>query len=78
MGVNLAALVRYYVREKRKRLTNLLPPLFGFTICLVLWLSLSRTAQIVGAVWMLAGIAYGAWKTRGFQGELVNFELPPE
>jgi len=78
MGVNLAALVRYYVREKRKRLTNLLPPLFGFAICLVLWLSLSRTAQIAGAAWMLAGIAYGAWKTRGFRGELVNFELPPE
>jgi len=27
---------------------------------------------------MLAGIAYGAWKTRGFQGNLVNFDLPPE
>ncbi len=78
MGVNLAALVRYYVREKRKRLTNLLPPLFGFIICLVLWLSLSRTAQLAGAAWMLAGIAYGAWKTRGFRGELVNFEVPAE
>ncbi len=78
MGVNLAALVRYYVREKRKRLTNLLPPLFGFMICLVLWLSLSRTAQLAGAAWMLAGIAYGAWKTRGFRGELVNFEVPAE
>jgi putrescine importer len=78
MGVNLAALMRYFVREKRKRLTNLLPPAFGFTICLVLWLSLGRTAQIAGAAWMLAGIAFGAWKTRGFRSELVNFELPPE
>ncbi|MGE5567467.1 MAG: APC family permease [Rhodospirillales bacterium] len=78
MGVNVAALVRYYVREKQKRLTNLLPPLFGFAICLTLWLSLSWKAQLAGAAWMLAGIGYGAWKTRGFKGELVNFELPPE
>jgi hypothetical protein len=27
---------------------------------------------------MLVGIAFGAWKTRGFRSELVNFELPPE
>jgi len=78
MGVNLAALVRYYVREKQKRLTNLLPPVFGFAICFTLWLSLSWKAQLAGAAWMLAGVGYGAWKTRGFKGELVNFELPPE
>lgn len=78
MGVNLAALMRYYVREKRKRLTNLLPPVFGFAICLTLWLSLSRTAQIAGAAWMLAGIAYGAWRTRGFRAELVSFDVPEE
>jgi hypothetical protein len=27
---------------------------------------------------MAAGIAYGAWKTRGFRGELVNFEIPAD
>ncbi len=78
MGVNLAALMRYYFRAERKRLTNLLPPLFGFAICLTLWLSLSRTAQIAGAAWMLAGVAYGAWRTRGFRAELVNFDVPEE
>jgi amino acid transporter len=78
MGVNLAALVRYYVREKRKRLRNLLPPVLGFAVCLLLWLNLSRTAQIAGGIWMAAGIAFGAWKTRGFRGELVNFEIPAE
>ena len=78
MGVNLAALVRYYVREKEKRLRNLLPPVLGFAVCLLLWLNLSRTAQIAGGAWMAAGIAYGAWKTRGFRGELVNFEIPAE
>ncbi len=78
MGVNLAALMRYWVREPEKKLTNLLPPVLGFVICLLLWLNLSRTAQIAGAAWMLVGIAFGAWKTRGFRGELVDFSMPAE
>ena len=78
MGVNAAAFVRYYVRERQKQLRNLIPPALGFAVCLLLWLNLSRTAQIAGAAWMLAGIAFGAWKTRGFRGELVNFEIPAE
>jgi amino acid transporter len=78
MGVNLAALVRYYVREHEKKLMNLIPPALGFLICLLLWLNLSRTAQIAGAIWMLAGIGFGAWKTRGFRGELVDFSIPAE
>jgi putrescine importer len=78
MGVNAAALMRYYVREPQKRLRNLLPPLLGFAICLLLWLNLGRTAQIAGSIWMAAGIAFGAWKTRGFRGELVNFDIPAD
>jgi hypothetical protein len=27
---------------------------------------------------MAVGIAFGAWKTHGFRGALVDFELPPE
>jgi hypothetical protein len=27
---------------------------------------------------MVVGIAFGAWKTKGFRGNLVDFELPPE
>ena len=54
------------------------PPLAGFTICFFLWKNLSWKAWIVGGVWMVVGIAAGAWKTRGFRGDLVNFELPAE
>lgn len=78
MGVNLAALIRYYVREREKRLGNLIPPLIGFVVCLLLWLSLSRVAQIAGSIWMLVGIAFGAWKTRGFRRGLVNFDFSAE
>jgi hypothetical protein len=35
-------------------------------------------ALIVGSIWMVCGIAYGAVKTRGFRGDLVNFDLPPD
>jgi len=112
MGVNLAAFVRYHVREGKKSpvlpllltglvivlvvwpssnwialivagiglavLALLAPPLAGFTICFFLWKNLSWKAWIVGGLWMLAGIAFGAWRTRGFRGNLINFELPPE
>lgn len=78
MGVNAAALMRYYVRAQEKKLTYLLPPILGFAICLMLWLNLSTPAKIAGVIWMAAGIAFGAWKTHGFRGDLVNFELPPE
>jgi amino acid transporter len=112
MGVNLAAFVRYNVREAKKSpivpalltlvvigvgvspysnmtayaiagaclllLALIAPPLAGFTICFFLWKNLSWKAWIVGGIWMLVGIAFGAWKTRGFRGDLVNFELPPE
>jgi amino acid transporter len=78
MGVNLAAFVRYYVREKNKKLINLVPPLAGFLICALLWINLSRLAMIAGAIWLAVGIAFGAWKTRGFKGDLVSFEIPPD
>lgn len=75
MGVNASAFARY-CRNQDKKLTTLLPPALGFLICGYIWLMLSRPAQVVGAAWMLAGIVYGLVKTRGFRGELVNFDIP--
>src|ERR1700676_3791423 len=77
MGVNAAAFLRYYLRAKEKKLTYLIPPVLGFVICLALWLNLSRPAMIVGSIWMIAGIAFGVWKTRGFR-ETLSFEVPAE
>ena len=78
MGVNIAALVHYYIRGEQKKLTDLLPPLLGFLVCALLWWNLSNKALILGAVWMAIGLIFGAVKTRGFRGDLVNFEIPPE
>jgi putrescine importer len=54
------------------------PPLAGLTICFFLWKNLSWKAWLVGGIWMIVGIAFGAIKTRGFRGNLIDFELPPE
>jgi amino acid transporter len=67
MGVNLSALLHYWWRAERKELLNLVPPLLGFVICAYLWWSLSVPARLVGFLWLLTGIAYGAWKTQGFR-----------
>jgi putrescine importer len=112
MGVNLAAFLRYNVRDGKTNpvvpglltaavivvaalpnppttawiigggslavLAVWTPPLAGFSICFFLWKNLSWKAWIVGGIWMIVGIAFGAIKTRGFRGDLVDFELPAE
>src|SRR5580700_1432296 len=115
MGVNLAAYVRYDLRESGSLLAKFVapcltiliiimffsagalgtaawivggvgllllaitaPPMAGFVVCFFLWWNLSTKALIFGAIWMDVGIAFGAWKTQGFRGNLVDFELPPE
>ena len=78
MGVNASAFTHHFVKTPERTLANLLPPALGFAICFYIWLNLSRPAQVVGAAWMVAGIAYGAWRTRGFRSELVNFEIPED
>ena len=67
MGVNLAALLRYFVRAENKQLTHLLVPVLGFLICGYMWINLSSVALRVGAIWAVIGIAFGAYYTRGFK-----------
>jgi amino acid transporter len=74
MGVNLAAFTHYWVRADDRKLTNLVWPLLGFAFCFYLWWSLRTPAKIAGAVWLGAGVLYGAIRTRGFQRHLVTFE----
>ena len=78
MGVNAAAFVRYVIRDRNRSLSYVVPPTLGLLICFMLWLNLSMPAKVAGGLWMLVGIAVGAWKTRGFRGELVNFDLPAD
>ena len=76
MGVNAAALLRFYYRESHKRWYNFASPTLGFLICMLLWFNLSWRAKVLGIAWMIVGLAYGAYNTQGFKRELVNFEIP--
>jgi len=78
MGVNAAAFVHYWLHGRSRKLSDLLVPVLGFLICGFIWIHLSRPALILGTLWMAAGIAYGAVRTRGFRAELVTFDIPPE
>lgn len=78
MGVNAAALRRYYLRNPQRRIRDLWPPAAGFATCLLLWLNLSHPAKIVGASWMAVGLLVGAVRTRGFRQGVLRFEASPE
>jgi putrescine importer len=76
MGVNAASLVHYYVRPPSRSLRDFFPPVLGFLVCLLLWWNLNPNAKVAGTLWMLAGLGYGALRTKGFRGELVSFGVP--
>jgi putrescine importer len=71
MGVNLAAIRLFYftpaLSEQRKLFRDLILPACGFLFCLLIWWGLPRPAQIVGGLWLAAGLAYLAILTRGFR-----------
>ncbi len=77
MGVNAAAFV-HCLRGQKRSILGLALPLAGFVICAFIWVHLNRIAMILGAVWMTLGILYGAWRTRGFRGALVSFDIPED
>jgi putrescine importer len=56
MGVNLAALVHYKFRSKTPVKLALLVPLGGLLIDLFIWLNLSRSAQLLGVLWIAVGL----------------------
>jgi putrescine importer len=78
MGVNASSFIHYWLRAEKKRAINFLPPALGFVICFYIWLSLRTPAKIVGFVWLLTGILYGAWKTRGFKRQIEFREASDE
>ncbi len=77
MGVNLSALMRYFVRGERKTFLNLAPPLLGFLICFYIWLSLRTPAKCAGFAWLATGLLYGAYKTKWFT-RTMEFAAPDE
>jgi len=77
MGVNAAAFMHYFVRQKEKNLWSFLMPVLGFSICFFIWLNLRWQAKVAGAIWLVVGIAYGIYKTKGFRKNL-SFDAAAE
>jgi putrescine importer len=71
MGVNLAALRHFWfspeVAGHRNFFVDAFVPGFGFVFCFVLLISLQTWTKYAGAAWLIAGIIYAAYKTRGFR-----------
>lgn len=82
MGVNAAAIARYYFRGTsrglKSALLNLLPPLAGFVVCAYIWWSLRTPAKLFGFGWLFAGLLYYAWRTRFFQARIELVSSPEE
>ncbi len=78
MGVNGASFIHRWRHKRRTNLSGLVVPALGFLICGFIWLHLSRTALLLGTLWMAAGITYGAFRTHGFRADLVSFDIPPD
>ncbi len=58
MGVNIASAVLAWRTSRWTQWLAILSSLFGFAICLFIWLNLGHLARIVGTAWALVGIAF--------------------
>jgi len=79
MGVNLAALMHFWFAPQalltRRFFLDAFVPGFGIAFCLLLLVSLQSWTKYAGAAWLVIGILYGAYKTRGFtvRPQLIDF-----
>jgi putrescine importer len=79
MGVNLASLKHFWFSKEavghRNFFVDAFVPGFGFVFCFVLLISLQRWTMYAGLVWLAVGVAYAAYKTRGFtlRPKLIDF-----
>jgi putrescine importer len=66
--VNLSVIFTYLRFDRRSGRREVVPglvlPGLGTVISIGLWFSLEPSAMIVGAVWVVVGIAFLLWRTR--------------
>ncbi len=74
MCVNLSVISRFYFRDRQRAgwhfIGNLLLPAMGFAVCLLIFVNLSRTATMIGCVWVTVGLVYMGLRTRGFRNNV--------
>lgn len=70
MGVNASALRHFWFSPKavgrRNFFVDAFVPGFGIVFCFVLLISLQTWTKTAGVIWLVVGIAYSAYATRGF------------
>jgi len=70
MGVNLVSLLHFWfgpeARGKRNFFVDAVVPGFGFVFCFGLLFSLQTWTKWAGIIWLIVGIVYAAYKTKGF------------
>jgi putrescine importer len=70
MGVNFVSLLHFWfapeARGRRNFFVDAFIPGFGFVFCFVLLLSLQTWTKYAGLIWLVVGLVYGAYKTKGF------------
>jgi len=71
MGVNVAAFWQFTFAppdgHARNALADTILPLAGFAFCAAIWWNLNPIAKAVGGFWLVFGLLYLAFKTRGFR-----------
>lgn len=70
MGVNIAAINRFYFRplyRKRNLVTDFLLPAGGFLFCLWIWINLPMNSLVMGGGWLLIGFVCLIITTKGFR-----------
>lgn len=79
MGVNLSALKHFWFSREavghRNFFADCFVPGFGIAFCFVLLISLQSWTKYAGITWLVMGILYSAYKTRGFtmRPKLIDF-----
>lgn len=79
MGVNLSALKHFWFSREavghRNFFVDCFIPGFGIAFCFVLLISLQSWTKYAGITWLVLGILYSAYKTRGFtmRPKLIDF-----
>lgn len=71
--VNLSVIKHFIINEKMRGIKTLLQcgllPLIGVLLCLWLWTSLNHLAIKIGVAWLIIGLLYLMFLTRGFKKE---------
>ncbi|MFB6610277.1 APC family permease [Agromyces sp. NPDC056379] len=69
--VNYSVISHYFIRGGRRHgwdaVRFLVLPAIGVAVCIMLWVSIDSSAKILGLVWVVLGVIYLAFSTRGFR-----------